>query len=62
MKRSILILVVIVAACAGGILGSLFTIKFFGLPGASYTSIEGRQQSMLTGYSRDTAYRVPEGM
>lgn len=62
MKRSLLIILVIVAACIGGILGSLVTMKFFGLSNAAYKSIEERQQSVLTGYSNDTAYQVPAGM
>ncbi|MEO5977252.1 MAG: trypsin-like peptidase domain-containing protein [Chryseolinea sp.] len=63
MKRSILVITVVIAAAIGGILGSFVTIKFFGYPSASYNSIEQRQQSVLTGYSRDTtSYHVPEGM
>ncbi|HYG19086.1 MAG TPA: trypsin-like peptidase domain-containing protein [Ohtaekwangia sp.] len=60
MKRSILILIVILTACIGGIVGSLFTMRFFDTVGFSYTSIEERQQSVLTGYRTDTAYRVPK--
>lgn len=62
MKRSILILLVIVAAGIGGIMGSLVTIKFFGLGGETYNSIEDRQRSVLTSYSRDTAYNIPQGL
>jgi len=62
MKRSILILIVILAACIGGVLGSIFTLRFLDFPNASYQSIEGRQQSVLTGYSADTSYNVPGGM
>ena len=60
MKRSILILIVILTACIGGIVGSLFTMRFFDTVGISYNSIEERQQSVLTGYKSDTAYRVPK--
>jgi Do/DeqQ family serine protease len=60
MKRSILILIVVFAACAGGIIGSIFTIRFLDFSNASYQSIEGRQQLVLAGYSSDTAYRVPK--
>lgn len=59
MKRTIFILVVVLAACIGGILGAFFTIKFFDFSNTTYTSIEKRQQSMLTSYSPDTIYRVP---
>ena len=60
MKRSILFLVVSLAACVGGILGSIFTVKFFDLYTSPYQSIEGRQKSVLTGYSPDTSYQIPE--
>jgi serine protease Do len=62
MKRSILIVVVVVAAGIGGILGALVTLKFFGFAGEPYVSIEDRQRSVLTSYSRDTAYNVPQGL
>ncbi|WP_333821111.1 S1C family serine protease [Ohtaekwangia sp.] len=60
MKRSILVLIVIFSACAGGIIGSIFTIRFLDFSNASYPSIEARQQLVLAGYSSDTAYRVPK--
>jgi Do/DeqQ family serine protease len=60
MKRSILIIIVSLAACVGGILGSIFTVKFFDLYSSPYQSIEGRQKSILTGYSPDTSYQIPE--
>jgi hypothetical protein len=60
MKRSILIIIVVIAACIGGILGSLVTVRFLDGYTASYQSIEGRQQSVLTRYSTDTSYLVPE--
>jgi serine protease Do len=59
MKRTIFILVVILAASIGGIIGSFFTIRFFDFSNTSYTSIEKRQQSMLTSYSGDSVYRIP---
>lgn len=62
MKRSILIVLVIAAAGIGGILGSLVTLKFFGLDGTSYTSIENRQKSVFANYTRDTAYNVPQAL
>ncbi len=60
MKRSILILVVAFAACIGGVLGSVVTFKFLDLYTSAYQSIESRQKSILTGYSPDTSYQVPE--
>src|SRR6188768_353018 len=62
MKRSILIVLVIVAAGIGGIVGSLVTMKFFGFAGEPYASIENRQQSVLANYSNDTSYNVPQGL
>ncbi|HEY3402931.1 MAG TPA: trypsin-like peptidase domain-containing protein [Ohtaekwangia sp.] len=62
MKRSILIFIVILAACVGGILGSLFTIRFLDFSNASYQSIEQRQQLVLANYTSDTSYRVPKEM
>src|SRR6188768_4011972 len=62
MKRSLLILIVIFAACIGGILGSMFTMRFFDSSAPPYLSIEGRQQMVLTGYTPDTTYRVPKEM
>jgi serine protease Do len=59
MKRSILVLIVLFAACAGGIIGSIFTIRFLDVSNASYQSIEERQKLVLTGYSSDTSYNVP---
>jgi serine protease Do len=62
MKRSLLILIVIFAACIGGILGSMFTMRFFDSSAPPYPSIEERQQLVLTGYTPDTTYRVPKEM
>ncbi|MBL0740230.1 trypsin-like peptidase domain-containing protein [Chryseolinea lacunae] len=62
MKRSILILIVMLTACIGGILGAIFTLKFLDVTTASYSSIEQRQQSVQTAYGRDTAYNISEGM
>jgi len=62
MKRSILILIVMLTACIGGVLGSIFTLKFFNLAGPAYPSIIDRQQSVLAAYAPDTSYKVPEGM
>jgi Do/DeqQ family serine protease len=54
MKRSILILIVILAACIGGVLGAMFTLNYIEFPSSSYQSIERRQQSVLAGYSPDS--------
>jgi len=62
MKRSILVLLVILAACVGGVLGSLFTLRYLDFQTPGYQSIDERQQSMLANYVPDTSYKAPEGM
>ena len=62
MKRSILILLVILAACIGGVLGSIFTLRFLDFQIPTYQSIDARQQSVLTNYAPDTSYQVPQGL
>jgi serine protease Do len=59
MKRSILIVLVVVAACAGGIIGSLITINYAG-GSLAYTSIQERQKSQLTNYSTGSSTDVPK--
>src|SRR5690606_8525460 len=59
MKRSMLILAVVLVACLGGVLGSIFTIRYLGITNLNYASIEERQQLVLTGRQADTAYNVP---
>lgn len=59
MKRNVLVLVVLLAACIGGVIGSIFTIRFFSPVTSSYPSIEERQNLVLANYSKDTVYRVP---
>lgn len=62
MKRTIFILVIVFAACAGGVIGSLVTIRYFDSSNSSYTSIEQRQLAVLTSTKADTAYRVPRDL
>lgn len=59
MKRSIFILAIILIACVGGVLGSIFTIRFLGISNLNYSSIEDRQRLVLTGKPADTAYSLP---
>jgi serine protease Do len=59
MKRSVFFLVVILVACIGGVLGSIFTIRYLGISNLNYASIEERQRLVLTGRPPDTAYNVP---
>lgn len=58
MKRSVFIVTMAIVACIGGILGSIFTIRYLGISALPYSSIETRQQSMLTARSPDTIYNV----
>lgn len=62
MKRSVLILLVVVSACIGGVLGAIITIRYFDGTITSYTSIDDHQKLLLTKYEPDTAYQVPEGL
>src|SRR5688572_32910436 len=62
MKRSILILIIVLAACIGSIFGSIVTIKFLDGYTTGYQSIDARQQSVLTRYSPDTSYQVPRDL
>jgi serine protease Do len=62
MKRSIIIIIIALAACIGSIVGSFFTVKFLDVYTTGYQSIEGRQQSVLTRYSPDTSYQVPKDL
>ncbi|HET9052531.1 MAG TPA: trypsin-like peptidase domain-containing protein [Cyclobacteriaceae bacterium] len=61
MKRTgILIVIIFLVTLMGGILGSIFTVKFLGDSIPAYESIEGRQRTALTHYTRDSAYNVPK--
>ncbi|HZI23685.1 MAG TPA: trypsin-like peptidase domain-containing protein, partial [Chryseolinea sp.] len=62
MKRSVLIILVVLSACIGGVLGSIVTLKFLDDYATGYQSIEGRQNSILTRYSVDTSYQVPRDL
>src|SRR5687768_18574434 len=59
MKRSILILAIVVVACIGGVIGSIFTIRYLGISNLNYGSIEERQRLVLTGRTADTSYNIP---
>jgi serine protease Do len=63
MKRSIIILLVLViVACLGGILGSIFTIRYMGIESSPYASIDERQRLVLASHSFDSSHNVPEGL
>lgn len=63
MKRTIIILlVVVVAAGIGGVVGAMLTLRFLNTQEPHYSSIDQRQQLVLAGYKPDTTYHVPEEM
>ncbi|HEY0652144.1 MAG TPA: trypsin-like peptidase domain-containing protein [Chryseosolibacter sp.] len=63
MKRSIYImLVLVIVACLGGILGSIFTIRYLNVEPSPYNSISERQTMVLTSNPLDTSYHVPKGL
>ena len=59
MKRSILFLAIVVIAAIGGVVGSIFTIRYLGISHLNYSSIEERQRLVLTGRAVDTSYNIP---
>lgn len=60
MKRSVLFLAIVVIACIGGVVGSIFTIRYLGISNLNYSSIEERQRLVLTGRTTgDTSYSLP---
>lgn len=61
MKRTgILIAVIFLVTFIGGILGSIFTVKYLSDSIPTYPSIEDRQNAVLTNYTRDSTYHVPK--
>lgn len=63
MKRSIYILfVLVIVACLGGVIGSIFTLRYINIDPASYSSIDERQRMILASNALDTSYNVPEGL
>jgi serine protease Do len=61
MKRSLLFLLVIGAACLGGVMGSVITLRYMDA-GPSYNSIEERQNVKLINLPADSAARIPAGL
>lgn len=63
MKRNVTIFfVIILLTVAGGIIGSIVTVRYFDFALTPYRSIDERQRVALTGLNADTAYHVPSGM
>ena len=61
MKRSLLVLSVIVAAFIGASLGIIFTIKYIDVISPTYNSIQQRQESKWVNYRPDTSSLTPSG-
>jgi Do/DeqQ family serine protease len=59
MKRYILIFAIITAACIGGMVGAIVTLKYLDFA-PSYSSVSERQKLVLANYQTDTTYRVPQ--
>lgn len=63
MKRSFyILLVLVIVACLGGILGSIFTIRYLDVEPSPYSSISERQKMILASNALDTSYHVPQGL
>jgi Do/DeqQ family serine protease len=63
MKRSIyILLVLVIVASAGGLVGSIFTIRYLNIDAAPYNSIDERQRLVLASNTPDTSYNVPQGL
>ncbi len=62
MKRSLLILSVIVAAFIGASLGILFAVKYIDVINPTYNSIQSRQESQLVNYRTDSSRLAPQGL
>ncbi|MBX2946147.1 MAG: trypsin-like peptidase domain-containing protein [Cyclobacteriaceae bacterium] len=62
MKRVIIFtLVIVMVAITGGIVGSLYTVRYLDSHVVPYASIDDRQQVILAHHDRDSVYRIPIG-
>lgn len=60
MKRTVIfVLIILVVAIAGSIMGSIITARYLDFSSTPYRSIEERQNLVQASYSKDTAYQVP---
>jgi serine protease Do len=63
MRRSfVFIVLTIVIACIGGVVGSIITIRYLNDESSTYSSIQQRQQLVLAGNKVDSSLRVPKGL
>jgi serine protease Do len=62
MKRSFLfVLVVIIVACVGGVVGSMVTLRYLNT-GPAYSSIDQHQKLVLAANKIDSSFSVPKGL
>jgi serine protease Do len=62
MKRSFLfVLVVIIVACVGGVVGSMVTLRYLNTEPA-YSSIDQHQKLVLATNKIDSSFRIPKGL
>ncbi len=61
MKRSLLILTVIISAFIGASMGIIFTIRYIDVLNPSYNSIQEKQKTAFVNYPSDSATRAPKG-
>lgn len=59
MKRSLLILTVIISAFIGAALGVIFTIRYIDVINPSYNSIQEKQKTTFVNYPGDSAVSMP---
>lgn len=62
MKRFLFIAIVIIAACVGGVVGSIYTARFIDFSSATYASIEERQKVVLANFKNDTSNTIPKNL
>jgi serine protease Do len=63
MRRTFLfVIVTVVIACVGGVVGSIVTMKYLNDDASTYSSIEQRQQLVLAANKVDSSFRVPKGL
>jgi len=58
MKRYLFIIIVLVVAIVGGIVGSIYTVKFLDYTTVTHPSIEARQNLVKANYTLDSSYRL----
>jgi Do/DeqQ family serine protease len=59
MKRYLFVIVILLAAFIGGVVGSIYTFRFLDYSVTPYVSVEQRQNLVLTNYKKDSSYKVP---